>query len=68
MGLNLYRTKLGGPIERLTPARGSYGVTMSPDGGLFLASWSDIKTPTSSGCIAPTASSCARSTPTPRTR
>ena len=43
---NLYRTKPGGPIERLTQTSGSHSVTMSPDGRLFLASWSDIKTPT----------------------
>jgi len=42
---NLYRVKPGGPIERLTQGGGSHDVTMSPDGGLFLSSWSDIQTP-----------------------
>ena len=43
---NLYRTKSGGPVERLTHADGSHSVSMGPDGKLFLSSWSDIKTPT----------------------
>jgi dipeptidyl aminopeptidase/acylaminoacyl peptidase len=42
---NLYRTKSGGSLERLTEMAGSHGVTMSPDGQLYLSSWSDIKTP-----------------------
>jgi dipeptidyl-peptidase 4 len=42
---NLYRTKSGGPVERLTHADGSHMVSMSPDGQLFLSSWSDTKTP-----------------------
>jgi dipeptidyl-peptidase 4 len=42
---NFYRAKLGGPVERLTQTSGSHNVSMSPDGGLFLSSWSDIKTP-----------------------
>jgi dipeptidyl-peptidase-4 len=45
-GANFYRVKLGGPIERLTQTSGSHQTSMSPDGKLFLASWSDIKTPT----------------------
>ncbi len=36
----------GGPIERLTQAPGSHSIDVSPDGQLFLASWSDIQTPT----------------------
>ncbi len=44
---NLYRVKPGGGpfVERLTQGGGSHDVTMSPDGGLYLASWSDIHTP-----------------------
>ncbi len=42
---NLYRVQAGGPIERLTQGAGSHDVTMSPDGSLFLSSWSDIRTP-----------------------
>jgi dipeptidyl aminopeptidase/acylaminoacyl peptidase len=43
---NLYRTKRGGPVERLTQAEGSHSVSVSPDGSLFLSSWSDTKNPT----------------------
>ena len=32
MAPNLYRVKLGGPIERLTQGPGSYQVNLSPDG------------------------------------
>jgi dipeptidyl-peptidase 4 len=46
LATNLYRTKAGGQIERLTQSQGSHAVTMSPDGRLFLSSWSDLKTPT----------------------
>ena len=46
MATNFYRTKPGGPVERLTQTAGSHDVSMSPDGRLFLSSWSDIKTPT----------------------
>jgi dipeptidyl-peptidase-4 len=42
---NLYRVKPGSPIERLTQGAGSHDVTMSPDGNLFLSSFSDIRTP-----------------------
>jgi dipeptidyl aminopeptidase/acylaminoacyl peptidase len=42
---NLYRVKPGGALERLTQGEGSHDVTMSPDGWLFLESWSDIHTP-----------------------
>jgi dipeptidyl aminopeptidase/acylaminoacyl peptidase len=43
---NLYRVQSGGgPIERLTQGGGSHDVTMSPDGGFYLASWSDMHTP-----------------------
>ena len=40
-------------------------MTMSPDGGLFLASWSDLETPTRQRLYGPTASSSARSTRIP---
>jgi dipeptidyl-peptidase 4 len=46
LAANLYRTKLGGEVERLTQTLGSHTVAMSPDGRLFLSSWSDLKTPT----------------------
>jgi dipeptidyl-peptidase-4 len=44
---NLYRVKVGGGpiVERLTQGAGSHDVTMSPEGGLYLSSWSDIQTP-----------------------
>jgi dipeptidyl aminopeptidase/acylaminoacyl peptidase len=42
---NLYRVKPGSPMERITQGGGSHDVTMSPDCGLFLSSWSDIHTP-----------------------
>jgi dipeptidyl-peptidase 4 len=45
MSLNYYRLKPGGPIERLTQTNGSHSINVSPDGQLFLASWSDIQTP-----------------------
>jgi dipeptidyl aminopeptidase/acylaminoacyl peptidase len=45
VGPNLYRVKRGGPVEQLTQTPGSHAVSMSPDGELFLSSWSDIKTP-----------------------
>jgi len=45
VGLNLYRTKPGNPVERITQTAGSHNVTMSPDGKLFLSSWSDLQTP-----------------------
>jgi dipeptidyl aminopeptidase/acylaminoacyl peptidase len=43
--LNFYRVRPGGPVERLTHTPGSHDVSVSPDGKLFLASWSDIETP-----------------------
>jgi dipeptidyl aminopeptidase/acylaminoacyl peptidase len=43
---NLYRTKLDGQIERLTQGAGSYQVRVSPDARHYLASWSDLLTPT----------------------
>jgi dipeptidyl-peptidase-4 len=43
---NLYHIQIGGgSVERLTQGGGSHDVTMSPDGGMYLASWSDIHTP-----------------------
>jgi dipeptidyl-peptidase-4 len=45
MATNLYRVKVGGLIERLTLGTGSYQVSMSPDGRHYLATWSDIRTP-----------------------
>jgi dipeptidyl aminopeptidase/acylaminoacyl peptidase len=44
--VNLYRVKSGGSVERLTQTPGTHAVSMSPDGQLFLSSWSDVKTPT----------------------
>ena len=35
MSTNLYRVKLGGPVERLTQNAGSYQVSLSPDGRLL---------------------------------
>ena len=43
---NLYRVKIGGPIERLTQGAGSYQASVSPDGRHYVASWSDLRTPT----------------------
>ncbi len=46
LSTNLYRVKVGGPIERLTPGAGSYTASLSPDGRHYVASWSDLHTPT----------------------
>jgi dipeptidyl-peptidase-4 len=43
---NLYRVKIGGPIERLTRGAGSYQASLSPDGRHYVANWSDLRTPT----------------------
>ncbi len=43
---DLYRIKAGGPLERLTQGAGNYQVSLSPDGRHYLASWSDLHTPT----------------------
>ena len=43
--LNLYRTRPGSPLERITQTAGSHTVTMSPDGKRFLSSCSDLQTP-----------------------
>ncbi len=45
VGANLYRLKLGGSIERLTQADGSNSASMSPKGGYFVSTWSDILHP-----------------------
>ena len=45
MAPNLYRVKIGGPIERLTQGPGSHQVNLSPDGRHYLATWSDLQTP-----------------------
>jgi dipeptidyl aminopeptidase/acylaminoacyl peptidase len=45
VGVNLYRTKPGGSIERLTQTPGSHSVNTSPGGRLFLAAWSDTRSP-----------------------
>jgi dipeptidyl-peptidase-4 len=45
LGPNLYRTKPGSAVERLTHTPGSHDVNVSPDGKLFLASWSDLRSP-----------------------
>jgi dipeptidyl aminopeptidase/acylaminoacyl peptidase len=42
---NYYSLKPGGPIERLTQRPGSHTVSVSPDGQLYLSSWSDLQTP-----------------------
>ena len=68
MAPNLYRVKLGGPIERLTQGPGSYQVSLSPDGRHYLATWSDIETPPQAQALySPTASSCGPWIPTPCT-
>lgn len=44
---NLYRVKLDGSgLERLTPAGGSHRADVSPDGKLFIDSWSSADHPT----------------------
>ena len=44
---NLYRVELsGGKIERLTNARGSHRISVSPNGKYFIDSWSNSSTPT----------------------
>src|SRR5262249_40975385 len=43
---NLYRTKIGSAIERITQTDGGHDVTMSPSGKYFLSNWSDVRTPT----------------------
>ncbi|OHB75921.1 MAG: hypothetical protein A2Z25_01605 [Planctomycetes bacterium RBG_16_55_9] len=44
---NLYRAKLsGGKIRRLTRARGSHRINMSPNGQYFIDTWSSSATPT----------------------
>jgi dipeptidyl aminopeptidase/acylaminoacyl peptidase len=46
IAVNLYRVRLGGgPVERLTWGSGSHAVAMSPDGRLFVDTWSDVATP-----------------------
>ena len=63
---NLYRVKLGGPIERLTQGPGSHQVSLSPDGQLLPGDLVRPQRPRRrSGCTRPTARSCGRSTPTP---
>ncbi|MFO0888370.1 MAG: DPP IV N-terminal domain-containing protein [Isosphaeraceae bacterium] len=42
---NLYRTRIGGPIERLTHGPGSHQVAVSPGGKRFVATSSDLDTP-----------------------
>ncbi len=42
---NLYRTKVGGQIERLTQGPGSHQVSLSPDGRRFVVTSSDLHTP-----------------------
>ncbi len=44
-GVNFYRMKPGGPIERLTPEGGAHSASISPDGALFVDNWSDVATP-----------------------
>ncbi len=43
---NLYRVKLSdGSMERLTKAKGSHSVSLSPDAKFYIDTWSDIATP-----------------------
>jgi dipeptidyl-peptidase 4 len=49
---NLYKLELDGKLERITQSTGAHDVTMSPDGKLFLSSWSDIQTPPKSRLFA----------------
>ena len=52
-------------VERLTPDAGSHSVTVSPEGAMFVDSWSDASTPTRVVLARQaTARRCARSTPT----
>jgi dipeptidyl aminopeptidase/acylaminoacyl peptidase len=44
-GLNYYRLRPGATMERLTEHPGSHNVAASPDGRLFISSWSDPRTP-----------------------
>ncbi|MCH8270963.1 MAG: DPP IV N-terminal domain-containing protein, partial [Planctomycetes bacterium] len=46
-GSDLYRAELdGNRLERLTGGEGRHGVSLSPEGNLFVDSWSDPATPT----------------------
>ena len=46
-GSDLYRAELDGiRLERLTDGDGRHGVSLSPEGSLFVDSWSDPATPT----------------------
>jgi dipeptidyl aminopeptidase/acylaminoacyl peptidase len=45
MALNLYRVKIGGPIERLTQGPGTNQVNSSPDGKYLLVTSADTRTP-----------------------
>jgi len=46
MTTQLYKVKPGGPVERLSTGFGSLQANLSPDGRYFVASWSDLETPT----------------------
>ncbi|APW63002.1 DPP IV N-terminal domain-containing protein [Paludisphaera borealis] len=48
MATQLYRVKPGGPVERLTSGTGSYQTEFSPKGRYYLATWSDLTTPSQS--------------------
>ncbi|WP_165244691.1 DPP IV N-terminal domain-containing protein [Paludisphaera soli] len=41
----LYKVRPGAPVERITSGLGSYQTTHSPDGRHFVATWSDLSTP-----------------------
>jgi len=45
MSTQLYRVKSGGAVERLTSGAGSFQADFSPKGRFYLASWSDLTTP-----------------------
>lgn len=47
LGANLYRVRLdGSDLQRLTPTAGAHATNVSPDGRLFVASWSSHAHPT----------------------
>jgi len=46
MATQLYKVKPGGPVERISTKNGTLQANLSPNGRYFLASWSDLETPT----------------------
>ncbi|AMV38957.1 DPP IV N-terminal domain-containing protein [Planctomyces sp. SH-PL62] len=45
MATQLYKVRPGGAVERITSGVGSYQTEHSPDGRRFVATWSDLSTP-----------------------